>query len=230
MILTGNRQEEILTRAKNRTVSAIIHMSAPDIDPNINPSQFGMIVENKKPVHSLTSKKAFAQGAQSWVQDDTCVTLAEKDPKVLYEILEAVGRRMKSIEGELQRLHGDDKKVIFNSEDLVNKATGIPLRMRFNLNESENGLQRDILKLPFNKLQSYLLTLQEKLENIGGKIHSVDVAHTASMTAFEYYELATKTLVPGRKFSYGDIMLSKAYNLLKDIGMPLVEARKPTLN
>jgi hypothetical protein len=38
-------------------------------------------------------------------------------------------------------------------------------------------------------------------------------------------------MVHGRKFSYGDVMLSKGYNILTDIGMPVGNAPpKKSLN
>lgn len=227
MLLTANRQEEILSRAKNRTVTAFIQMAIPTNHLPDDPKKLGIIVEDKKPFYSLTAAYSNAQGSHVWQQDDTCDTLAEKNPRVLFEILEALRHRMKGIDGGmLQSLHGDDKRVIFNSEDLVHKATGIPTRLNVKFEDSAEKVKAGILSLPFKGLQSFLLHLDDKLQNFGGRLHSADITHQSSMSAFDYYEISLQKAGIGRKFTYGDVMLTNAYNLLKDIGIPLVQRDK----
>ena len=81
MLLLGNRQDEILSRAKNRTVTALVNISAPGVEPGSLHGLFGMIVEKGRPV--LPTNEVHAQSAHMWQMGDTCETLAEKDADVL---------------------------------------------------------------------------------------------------------------------------------------------------
>lgn len=227
MFLLGNRQDEILSRAKNRTVTALVNISAPGVEPGSLHGLFGMIVEKGRP--ALPTNEVHAQSSHMWQMSDTCETLAEKDADVLAEILDELAKRMASLKSpKFVGLNFDSQKIVFNSEDLVERANGIPSRLHIDFKGEAAASHATIARLPFPKLQSYLSHLEEKVEQIGGRIHSADIAHGPSMSAFDYYEMATKKYVAGQKFTYGHVMLARATNLLQQIGIPFVEAPKPS--
>lgn len=226
MLLVGNREQEILARATNRKVTTIVNMSAPGVDPGSLHGMFGMIVEKRRP--AIATDEVHAQSAHMWQTDDTCEAVAEKNPRVMMEVLRDVAQRMKGLEsgGALSRLRLDSQKVVFDSADLVDKANGLPLRLSVSFDGAATDATPAIMGLPFPKIQSFLLKLDDGVRSIGGRLHSADIVHSASMSAFDYYEMAIKEYMPGKKFTYGDVMLARATALLRDVGMPFV-APKP---
>lgn len=229
MILTADRKEEILHRARNRTVTAILHLSAAGADEDAQPERFGLIFDGGKPMESLRGSQMVSQTAQLWQMGDTCEPLAERDPKMLAEILAAVARRTHAVtKGEMSSVPTERVKAPFNCEDLVDRATGIPPRLTLTFAAADSSAAAtDIARLPFPNLKNFLGAVFDRVRTIGGTLHSVDVAHRPAMTAFDYYEISQQRLVPGVRFSYGDVMLARAQNLLQQIGIPYVEPRKP---
>ncbi|PZQ48269.1 MAG: hypothetical protein DI551_01920 [Micavibrio aeruginosavorus] len=229
MLFIGNRQEEILSRARNRSVTAVFHLSAPGVDEGASPEQFGLLYQDGKPLRSLQFQEIFSQTAHMYKIDDTCEPLVDRDPKVLAQILDAVARRTQALAtGELSQFHGDRKRLAFNCDDLVAKATGIPARLKLDFKKSSEVFEGDLARLPFPKLKRTLESVYDKVRTIGGTLHSADIAHTASMSAHDYYEISLQRQFTGYKHTYGDQMLARATSLLQRMGVPYVEPRKPS--
>lgn len=229
MFLVGNRQSEVFQRATHRDVTAFINATAPGFDPKANPmQQLGMIVENKTSLFNLTAMPV-TQGATVWKQDDTCEPLITKDIGTLHRILERLGRRTAAANSEkVAHMSFDDQKELFNSEDLIAEAVGIPHKLQLNFVAASEGQKDDIEAVPFPKLKEFILLLNMKLDEIGGEVRSATIVHQSAMSAFDYYSLQTESQITGHRFTFGDVLKRKGYNLLKNtVFAPLVTG--PTL-
>jgi hypothetical protein len=210
MILVGSREQEILDRARNRKVTAIIHISAPNVDEGASPEQFGVIYQGKMPARPLNTSQMFAQTAQAWQMDDECPVLAERDPQVLAAILEAVTRRMYALNrGDLREIHTDKKRVMFDCDDLVYRASGIPVHLKLDFRKSAEVFEGDLERLPFPKLKEFLHVVYDRLQKIGGTLHSADITHVAAISAIDYYKISTKEYFDRNWHGQGDIIAAR---------------------
>lgn len=219
MIITGNRQEEIIARATKRLVTAMIYMMAPPQQTNrpLHLRNQGILIENGKPVVPLTAKEAFLQNVEVWRWNDECVTPLQKTPDVLLKAVEVIGSRTKRINnGDLAHLDLKDQKAVFDSKDIISRATGVPPQMHFDFIDAVQTKDELIEKVPFVKLKKYLKSLESSLEPIGGQITGADVSHADYMSAFDYYEIGFGHHL-GHRFFYGDVMLAKGRKLLESV-------------
>ncbi len=211
MFLVANRQEEVLSRASNRKVCAHIQMIGPEEARNA-----GTIIESSRPAYNLTSEVAFQQHAHVWLQEDTCEPLVAKDPELLAKVVKFIGDRTKDIDtGKYALLHSQERKRLFNSDDAIDRANGIPTHSTLKFNPLGGGVN-EIRSVPFKDLQDFLFHLSAKLGAVGGRIDTVDITHSAAQSAFDYYEIATHRYGTGRVQTLGDIMLATAFNMLTD--------------
>jgi len=228
MILAASREREVYDRASHRSVTAFVNMEIPGQDPHVNPENYGVIIHSPKAIQAsiLLDKAidaAFARAATCWKFEDTCEPLVQRDPVVLQRAMRVIARRMKALsETGAANLSRDDKKALFDSADVIDEATGIKRKLTYDFNGSVLT-EAQIDQIPFPKVKDFIFRLLEKLTKMDGSIQSVDITHTTAMSAFEYYEMVLNpSLQPGKKFSYGDVMLARGYNLLAEVGMPLV--------
>jgi hypothetical protein len=224
MLVIGNRQDEVFLRASFRSVSAIVTMAVTS-DKNVSPLKLGIIMDEKGPALPVTTIGFKAQGAHYWQQEDTCKPAITVSPKLLGEVLDELGERTKQHNTKTAASEDiKEKQKLFNAEDLITKATGIPAHVRLDFIKGDQDISKELSMVPFPKLKNFLHHLFQKLAENGGGLQTVDVTHVSAMTVFDFYEIGTQKYVPGNKISYGDVMLGKAYNLLGDVGMPLVIA------
>lgn len=229
-----DRQHEIVERATERLVTAMIYMVAPR-DPEVpfQVTSFGMIVNKGAHSFQRAAQGDYVQGAHLWQQPDRCLPKIATDPAALQRALERVRERTRQLVGgdmALQGLDGGQKKLAFDSADIVNEATGIPPKMHVDFVNAGATQRPDIEGVPFGGLKAYLYLLEEKLGEIGGHLHSMDVAHVPAISASEFYKLGLPARGIGFNPGYGDMMLARAHNLLVDVGVPLVEPKKPKPN
>ena len=226
-MILGSRQQEILERARHRMVTAFITMSAPpNLEYLLNDEARGMMVKDRQPQFA---REIVAEGVSVWKYADYCPPKIETDPKLMNDVLAAVKERTSKVNNG-QIADFDAQRAAFDSEDLVEKAVGLPSRIRLSFTQSAEADAVLIQTVPFSKLKSYLTALHEELSVIGGHLQQAEIAHGPSVTAFEYYEREKNALVSGNKFRYGDVMLAKAHNLLRDMGVPLVQPPKARLH
>ncbi len=205
----GNRQEEVLFRASHRKVVANVHMIGPEESKNA-----GLFIgEGGKPIADLKSEFALRQHVHFWNQEDTCEPLIVKDSELLAKVVKAIGKRTSDIDaGKYALLHSQERKRLFNSDDLVDRANGIPLHYTLKFSELSSGAT-EIMGVPFKDLQDFLFHLSGKLGEIGGRIESVDIAHSTAQSAFDYYKIVTQRFSHGKTHTIGDLMLVSAYNM-----------------
>jgi hypothetical protein len=227
MILPGGEQREILDRAQNRTVMAMIDIYAP-VEVGVA-FKAGALQKSETDV-VVWGNRAYFHTATVWEADDHCLTLVEKDPIVLAKAAATIRDRRKMVNnGEIT--DSDAVKAAFNSEDVITRATGIQPRLNYDFSETTKlGEMPSFETIPFDRLRGYLKNLHKKLVEIDAFLTSAAVEHSSSMTVFDYYEHGFQRLGFGRKFSYGDVMLSRGYNLLTDIGMPVITPPRKDLN
>jgi hypothetical protein len=232
VILPASREREVFDRASHRSVTALVNMEIPGQDPHVNPENYGVIIHSQKALQASrildqALDAAFARSATCWNFEDTCEPLVQRDPAVLQRTMSLIARRMKALsEAGAVNLSRDDKKALFDSADVIDEATGIKPKLTYDFNGSVLA-ESQISQIPFPKLKEFVLRLLEKLTKMDGSIQSVTISHTTAMSAFEYYEMALNPHIQGKRFSYGEVMLIKAQNLLAEVGMPLVYPKKP---
>lgn len=229
-----DRQREIVERATERLVTAIIYMVAPR-DPNLsfNVAGFGMIVDKRSGSFQCAAQGNYVQGSHLWQQPDRCTPKITTDPDVLQRALDRIRERTRQLVGgdmAFQGMDGDQKKLAFDSADIVNEAIGIPLQLHVDFAHAGATQRPDIEGVPFGGLKAYLYLLEEKLAAVGGHLHSMDVAHVPAISAAEFYKLGLPAQGIGFNPSYGDMMLARAHNTLVDHGVPRVIPVKPKLN
>jgi hypothetical protein len=217
VIITGNRQEEIIARATKRLVTAMIYMMGPQQQTN-RPQHLGnqgFLIEKGKPALPLTAKEAFLQNVEVWRWNDECVTPLQKKPDVLLNAIEVIGSRTKRINsGDLAYLDLDAQKAVFDSKDIISRATGVPPQIHFDFIDAVKTKDELIEEVPFVKLKKYLKSLESSLETVGGQVTGADISHTDYMSAFDYYEIGFGHHL-GHRFYYGDVMLAKGRRTLE---------------
>ncbi len=218
----GDRTAELVFRATNREITAIVTLSLPGIDPKADPNNFGVIIKGKN-LHTpkADASVVFSHAANVWKYDDRCVAAIEKDPAFFKEISDELKARTAKLNtGELNNLNSFEQAAVFESEDLVTQGTGIPSILRIDFDESVEKAVLAVSALPFEKLRNYIFHLIEKSSETNGSLHDVTITHSSSVSAMDYYKMATRTFHPGRRFSDGDYMLRKAERALIDMGVP----------
>jgi len=227
MILAASREQEVRDRAVHRSVTAFVNMEIPGQDPHVPPGHYGVIVEPHRSLKAGTLldealDQAFARAATCWRFEDTCSPLVERDSSVLNRTIGIITRRMEALSATgAANLSRDEKKSLFDSADVIDAATGIEPNLTYDFGAAviTSG---QIDQIPFPKVKDFISKLFCKLSSMNGCIQSVSIRHTTAMSAFEYYEMALNPHIQGKRFSYGEVMLSRAHNLLVEVGMPLV--------
>ncbi len=224
----GDRTNELLFRASKREVTAIVTISLPGIDPKASPESFGSIIEGRKLfTPKASTATAFSQAATVWQFNDNCVPVVERDPVSLQAIREQLHDRTKRLNaGEFKSLDDGEQIAVFESEDIIARATGIPAKLHITFSDSVEKAVLAVSVLPFGGLKKYIGHLLEKAAEAGGQLHDVAVTHVSALSAVDYYNIATKTYYPGHRFSSGNKALVTGNNGFVDMGVA-VENNSP---
>ena len=188
----GDRTKEIVHRATHREVTAIVTLHLPGIDVGVHPANLGAIIEDRKILSpGRVPSEAFSQAANVWKFDDQCSPLIEKDLVVLKEIRDEIADRTTQLnKGHLDHLNEFERRAVFESEDLVARATGVVQTISINFSESAQKGMLAVTAIPFRRVKNYLLSLAEKAHEQGGSLDSVDIVHSDSISAADYYKIA----------------------------------------
>lgn len=217
----GDRTEEIFYRATNREITAIFTCYVPGISSSASIESYGAIIQDKQLFSPKGVAKAFTQAAVVLKFDDSCIPAVQRSPIVLEEIRSTIHDRTHYLnDDQLCELSSSQREALFDCEDVIGSATGIPPRIDIDFSKSA---QKGILQastLPFPKAKDFILDLAEKLDREGGGLHDAVIGHKATITAIDYYQISRRELHPGWRRSAGQVMLDRATNALIQIGIP----------
>lgn len=218
----ADRTDELMFRAANREITAIVTLSLPGIDPKAGPESMGAIIQGRKLYTPRENTSvAFSQAANVWQFDDRCAPEIGRSPALLEEIKRELYDRTKKLNAEeMKGVGASGKAAIFDSEDLISKGTGIPSKISIDFAGSPERAVLAVSVLPFENLKKYLVHLVEKADEAGGGLHDVTITHRSAISAVDYYELPTRSFQQGRRFSAGHHMLAHATNTLISMGVP----------
>lgn len=177
-----------MARASNRMVIAMINMQAPlDDQDSLNPSSMGISISAGKPHITPGANAVYAQGVQVWKFDDHIVIKIEKDMRTVFEVMKLLEKRTAALASS--NIDSTQRDEMFESEDLVEKITGVPPAIRIDFEGSADQRIYTIeAKVPFARLKDYLQVLNGRLQEVGGQLQSVDIAHAPLMTAHDLYQ------------------------------------------
>lgn len=214
-----DRTREIVHRARHRLVLAFLSIEAYESDiRKINTDNFGVTVKERQARIKADEKGFLIQSACVFETDAECNPLIEKSPMLMETVRKELSDRMQS--SVVQGLHGEDKKVIFESEDVILRATGLSHHIHIEFSQSASNFGNEVSNVPFAKLRELLSGFQEKLVTAGGRLASVDMEHKSAISASDYYRIVIDRLYPGRTASFGDSMIYRANRSLDQVGIP----------
>ncbi len=217
-----DRTREIAHRARHRLVLAMISVEAHEPDLNaINTKNMGINVQDGKASVKANERGFLVQSACVFETDAECDPAIERSPTLMDNVRKKLSDRMQAYVA--QGLHQEDLRPLFESEDVILEATGLPAKISITLpSKDDQVLARVKQDCPFEKLRGHLTAIHEKMMANGGRLVSVDMTHKSGISAFDFYEIAGGQQSTGWKPSYGEIMLRSADRLLGDIGIPRV--------
>ncbi len=218
----ADRTDELMFRAANREITAIVTLSLPGIDPKAGPESMGAIIQGRKLYTPRENTSvAFSQAANVWQFDDRCAPEIGRSPALLEEIKRELYDRTKKLNAEeMKGVGASAKAAIFDSEDLISKGTGIPPKISIDFAGSPERAVLAVSVLPFENLKKYLVHLVEKADEAGGGLHDVTITHRSAISAADYHQLPTLSFHQGARLSAGDFMIGKAQWALANIGIP----------
>lgn len=208
-MLILNRQQEIVERAKNRLVDAIIYMATPEFletfpdGGNITPASASGILSLDKTINMM-----FSPDRHYWQGLDKCKARIEMDPALQGKIVDELQTRNHALTAG--GLSCDEQDTIFNSSDLTSRSTGLPARFFMVFNASAGQIQSEIATVPFENLRRDLSHFQEHLQKINGYVQAIEVEHIDALSAFDYNKLITKKYVQGHRFYSQDMLNARA--------------------
>lgn len=217
-----NRDIEIVERARNRLVTACIYMQTPEFLETFPQQSFSSVTPVKAEEGSFVICSAQIMSPDKYVvqADDVCTPAIEKDQTLMHKVREKVRARTRALM-TAANLASEDQDALFDSADLIDEATGIPTGFTVMFHDAVR-MEDQLMTIPFFGLRSKLGAVQSKLQERGGRLQAVEVAHRSAMTAFEYNKVATNKFTEGFGPSAGETMLRKADRLLGDVGIPRV--------
>lgn len=217
-----DRQKEIVHRARHRLVLAFITLQSevPTV-AEINTDNLGVVIKQGTAKLEATQDGFIVHCAHILETDEQCETLIEKNPAIMQRTLNKLKDRNRAM---LEHgLRGEERDVLFESEDIIREACGVPHRISLEFSGKAAEFSKAMERLPFRKLSGYFSLLNKKLLAEKGYVHSVDITHKSAMSAYDYYQMATKSFADGFSFSEGNRLLADAHNMLNGMTMPVGE-------
>lgn len=216
-----DRQKEIVHRARHRLVMAFITLEAhvATVD-EINTENLGVRIKNRKAKIEANEDGFIIHSAQVLETDDQCEALVEKDPAVMQDVLTKLKDRNRASLNT--GLSAEEQDILFESEDIVLQATGLPSRISIVFASQNQEFAKALRSLPFAKLTDYFSILNDKMSAINGRIHSVDITHKSAVSAHDFYRIASKSFAAGGFVATdGRRILADGHNMLNGMIMPV---------
>lgn len=226
MIIHGNRDREFVFRARHRTVNAHVYMQTPEFIETFPRRDFQAVTAVPSEEGSFVINRARIMSPDQFVvlSDDICEPEIEKSPTVKNAVHKKLqDRNMALLKGGLS---SDEQRLLFDSSDLTDEATGLPKAFVVVFNDS-SSVYHQIETVPFVALRSKLAHVQNALEKRDGRLQAVEVTHSCAVSAYDYNKIAQSFSHGGFAPSAGETMLRNADRLLDDVGITRVVRNGP---